>query len=306
MLRKRTHSIFVALAIGVSLSSLAHADHPRPVGWWKFDGDVLDSSGNGYHGTIQGDTQWITGVYDQALDMGGSDYVSIDGYKGILGTNPFSITAWIMTTDNGVIVGWGGPRGDADTGTFAQLRTNNTLLRIEHGGGNIETPSVIVADGEWHHVAATVAADAAIEWPDVKLYVDGEEAGDQSTDSDLFNIVADFDVTMGIEQDRDGRAYAGAIDDVRIYDIELTQAQIQEAMEGIGPLSVGAASEPNPEQEEEDVARDVVLSWTSGKFAPAVNGHTLYFSENLDDVRRKRRKIRGCLLELLHPLRIHN
>ncbi|UCE46375.1 MAG: discoidin domain-containing protein, partial [Phycisphaerales bacterium] len=46
----------------------------------------------------------------------------------------------------------------------------------------------------------------------------------------------------------------------------------------------GAASEPNPPTEEPDVAPDVVLSWTSGKFAPAFNGHTLYLSDNLDDV----------------------
>jgi hypothetical protein len=44
------------------------------------------------------------------------------------------------------------------------------------------------------------------------------------------------------------------------------------------------ASNPNPADEEDDVLRDVVLSWTSGEFAPATNGHKVFFSENFVDV----------------------
>jgi hypothetical protein len=45
-----------------------------------------------------------------------------------------------------------------------------------------------------------------------------------------------------------------------------------------------AAGMPNPEDGATDVPRDVLLSWTPGMFAPAVNGHTVYFSENFNDV----------------------
>jgi hypothetical protein len=51
----------------------------------------------------------------------------------------------------------------------------------------------------------------------------------------------------------------------------------------IGPPPGGAAM-PNPADGAADVPRDVVLSWTSGPFAPAVNGHTIYLSESFDDV----------------------
>ncbi|UCC99979.1 MAG: discoidin domain-containing protein [Phycisphaerales bacterium] len=283
MCRKLTCLVSLAFALGLVLSSVAHAEHPRPVGWWKLDGDVLDSSGNGYNGTLNGTPTWVPGRYGEALDLAGSDYVTIDGYKGILRARAFSVTAWIRTTDNGVIVGWGAARGGGDDGRFAQLRTNNDRLRVDHGGGNVAA-NIVVTDDQWHHVALTVTENAAIEWPDVKLYVDGEEDGDRTTDNDLFDISDDFVVAMGIEQDIDGRQFAGVIDDVRIYDIELTPEQVQEAMAGVGPPEPGAASEPNPAQEQVDVDPDVVLSWTPGKYAPAVNGHTLYLSENLDDV----------------------
>ena len=44
------------------------------------------------------------------------------------------------------------------------------------------------------------------------------------------------------------------------------------------------ASNPYPAEGQTDVPRDVVLSWTSGEYAPSVNGHKVYFSENFNDV----------------------
>jgi hypothetical protein len=44
------------------------------------------------------------------------------------------------------------------------------------------------------------------------------------------------------------------------------------------------ASEPQPVNEAIDVPRDVVLNWLPGAFAPAVNGHMVYFGENFNDV----------------------
>ncbi len=46
----------------------------------------------------------------------------------------------------------------------------------------------------------------------------------------------------------------------------------------------GQASNPKPANEATDVPRDAVLSWTQGEFAPAINGHKVYISENFDDV----------------------
>ncbi|MHC4328253.1 MAG: discoidin domain-containing protein [Planctomycetota bacterium] len=50
-----------------------------------------------------------------------------------------------------------------------------------------------------------------------------------------------------------------------------------------GPSPV-TASMPNPEDGAIDVPRDVIFSWIPGEFAPANNGHKVYFSENFDDV----------------------
>jgi hypothetical protein len=83
---------------------------PSLMGWWTLDGHAIDVSGNDRHGTINGTPQFGLGMYGQALELDGDDYVSIDGYKGVLGTNPWSVTAWFRTTnadEHRCIINWG-------------------------------------------------------------------------------------------------------------------------------------------------------------------------------------------------------
>ncbi|MBN2129571.1 MAG: DNRLRE domain-containing protein, partial [Sedimentisphaerales bacterium] len=44
------------------------------------------------------------------------------------------------------------------------------------------------------------------------------------------------------------------------------------------------AKKPYPAKDATDVPYDVLLAWTPGAYAPAVNGHNVYFSDSFDDV----------------------
>jgi len=280
MLGKWTSLISVVLVVGLILPSLAHAVHPAPVAWWKLDGDALDSSSNDRNGTLHGNPQWVAGIYGDALEFDGDDYVTIDGYKGIVtdGTNTsaFTITAWIRAASNGEIIGW----GSSGDGNRAEFRVNDGRLRYESGGGNAQADTT-VTDNMWHHAAVTIPANA--QYVDVTIYLDGKDDTQPENDTDPVHPLSNYDAIMGHRYNRDGRWYTGAIDDLRIYDVVLTLEEIQEAMAGIGPISA-SAFEPGPENESTDVPRDVVLRWTPGEYAAAVNGHKLYFSENFNDV----------------------
>ncbi len=275
--------IYLVLVLGFAVTSVGNAAHPNPVGWWRFDGDALDSSGNERHGTLHGNPQYVAGVFNETMEFDGDDYVTIDGYKGVLGTHAFSITAWVKTTNTaiGQIVHW----GTHSDGQRVEFRINNNRLRISGGGGNVQGNTVLT-DGEWYHVAATVIENASASSGDVTFYVDGQEDTIESTASIRWDIVANptLDVTIGWRPTQQDRPFIGSIDDVRIYDKELTLEEIQQAMEGIGPISPGAASEPSPADEAADVSRDVVLSWRPGEFAAPTNGHKVYFGESFDDV----------------------
>ena len=195
---------------------------------WQLDGDALDASGNGRHGTLMGDPApvFVGGMLNQALDttvLDGPGYVEITGYKGILGPNPFSITAWINTSDvEGTIVGWGSTAGGT---TRVEFRVNEDRLRCESSGnvqGNTTLP-----DNEWIHVAVTIKAGAVIDDPDVTLYLNGRNDTMASTGSqNPLEMAAGFDVTIGRRHTADQRWFDGLIDDVRIYDYELSNEEI--------------------------------------------------------------------------------
>ncbi|MFH1883987.1 MAG: LamG domain-containing protein [Planctomycetota bacterium] len=203
---------------------------PNLVGWWKLDGEafdlgyVIDYSGYDHHGTLLGDPQLVEGYDGGALEFDGSDdYVSIDGYKGILGPNPFSITAWINTSDiEGTIMGWGSTAGGA---TRLEFRIDAHRLRCE-SNGNVQGDTTL-PDGEWIHVAVTVKAGAIIDDPDATLYLNGQVDNRTSTGGTAaLNMAAGYDVIIA-RRHTSGRFLNALIDDVRLYDKELTDLDIK-------------------------------------------------------------------------------
>jgi len=202
----------------------AEPDSAALAGQWNFEGNFEDSSGNARHGTAMGEPNFVAGKVGQAISLDGiGDYVEITGYKGILGPNAVTVTAWINTisTETGTIVNW----GTQSNGQRVDFRVNADRLRVEHGGGNIQGDTN-VNDGSWHHVAVTVQENATISYPEVILYLDGIDDTRPGTDPDMFNIIANVDVSIGYRATNNDRFFMGQIDDVRIYDYALSRAEV--------------------------------------------------------------------------------
>jgi len=183
---------------------------------YEFEGNTNDSSGNARHGTPMGNPSFAPGKVGQAIQLFAADYVVITGYKGILGANPFSISAWIKTSlpEQQQIVIYGTDVG----GQRCELRVDDSGdVRIGNGSGQVQSQSV-VADGTWHHVVVTISENATNSSSDVRVYIDGRDDTREATDPDAFDIVADLDVAIGYRTSRNDRGFLGQIDDVRIYD----------------------------------------------------------------------------------------
>ncbi len=84
-----------------------------------------------------------------------------------------------------------------------------------------------------------------------------------------FNIA-----TRNAAQDR---MFRGLIDEVKVFGGALTLEQIQQVQVGDAEIARG----PKPDDEAEDVVRDVILSWESGAFAVT---HDVYLGTSFDDV----------------------
>ncbi|MHC4630625.1 MAG: LamG domain-containing protein, partial [Planctomycetota bacterium] len=251
---------------------------PSLVGWWKLDdertGTVIDYSGNNRNGTLHGDPQWVSGFHGGALEFNGDDCVTIDGYKGVVGngtnTPAWSVAAWVKTSGDGEVVGWGSTGG----GNRMEFRISSGRTRAEGGNGNTQGDTTM-NDGQWHHIAMTVAPNSTYN-SGVNLYLDGKLDTRANTDPDPFHPVANFDVIFGQRYSQSNeRWFTGLIDDVRIYDRELTEAEI--AVLGAPPT----AHDPSPADGAVHSQMWVSLSWLPGSDAVS---HNVYFGENFDDV----------------------
>jgi hypothetical protein len=202
---------------------------PNLVGWWKFDeaaGNTAgDASPHKRDGTLADESSFeknsTSGKVGKALQFDGKKtWVEVKDYKGIGGTRPRTVAAWIKATaPQGEIASW----GTADFGqmfTFGYIRGR---VGITPDGGylymNPETH-----DDQWHHVAVVVRqAELPNLHDDVKLYLDGGPA--EIHDIGLLDL---WPLQTGDKLNvRIGRGFKGCLDDLRLYDRALPDDQIQ-------------------------------------------------------------------------------
>jgi len=248
-------------------------------GYWPFDGDAQDFSGNDRHGTLIADAHFVNdGVHGGALELDGTDdHVSVDGYKGIMGP-PWTLACWIQTTAGAEpeMLSWGSEGG----GLKVEFRLDAGRVRIEHGNGNNRSET-IVNDGQWHHVAAVLPEGGLME--DVQFYVDGEPGGtfQVGNGTNPFITAVGIDLNIGRSGPRADRNFTGLIDEVRIYSRELSQDEVRQTMEisvaGSNPLASGPL--PADGSRNEDTWANLI--WNPGVFAVS---HDIYLGDNFDGV----------------------
>jgi hypothetical protein len=202
---------------------------PNLAGWWKFDEaagkTAADSSSHKRDGTLQGefsfDKNSSPGKAGEAIGLDGEQsWIEVKNYKGVTGTRPRTVAAWIKTAAaRGEIVSWG-------TEDFGQMFVvgyiRGRIGTTPNGGYLYMNPET--SDDKWHHVAVVVRKT---ELPglgkDVTLYLDGRPA--EIHDIGLLDL---WPIQTGDKLDvRIGRGFAGSLDDLRIYDRPLSDEEIK-------------------------------------------------------------------------------
>ncbi|MHC4595060.1 MAG: LamG-like jellyroll fold domain-containing protein, partial [Planctomycetota bacterium] len=261
--------------------------------WFPFEGSDLvaeDASGNGNNGNIFG-AERVPGKYGKGIAISKKNqYVEISNVLQPATTIAF----WFKPNWNG---------GDAETYRLFDANTSGIYFMIGKGKAvgdrdttfgfyledasdadfqDWETPATnaIPSAGVWYHLTTTWDFNAG----EAKFYIDGREVGSVAGLGSFPPLNANpkigFNVGTGYMAAHNGAD--GIIDEFAIYAKALTAEEIQEVMKmGFAP---GVALNPSPANEATDVPREVVLSWTPGEYAPLVNGHKVYLSENFNDV----------------------
>ena len=196
-------------------------------GWWKFEGNLNDSSGNdrtGAHsGTNLQENLSSTGKFGTGLYLDGSgEHIAVTGYKGVTGSAARTMSAWIKT-DKGdaAILNWGS-NAAAQKWTFRTQTSDGVsgAHRVEMNGG-AQVGDVAVVDNRWHHVVAVLPSTTL---GSMVLYVDGQAVGKSVNSGSTVNTASSQDVRIG--QDFSSRGFKGYMDDIRIYSAALSSSDI--------------------------------------------------------------------------------
>jgi len=257
----------------LALASNASAG-PNLVAYYRLDGDAKDTGNVSppADGELYGNPTWTTGRVGGSIDLDGDDYVDCSNNVKFDITDEITLACWIKTTSGSAWQTITTKVGGGYQGVYRlnlDGSGNNVFFTCEGVPPYNAWGEVPVNDGKWHHLAGVY--DGA----KLYLYVDGVE--DVSADaSGSIELSSDPFLIGGYD------GYNGLIDDVQLYNRALAPEEIPQIMKGI--LHLALAYNPDPDDGQTDVPRDVVLSWTPGIYAPPINGHKVYFSENFDDV----------------------
>ena len=282
MSERLTRLSVAAIVLFLAASGLSQSVDQNLVGWWRFnDGSgtkAIDSSGNGHHGVLVNDPVWTTGIQGGALQFTGGSHVDVPGYDGVLGSQPRTTAAWVNVTKTNASIVIYGPAGG---GTKWVMRTHNgpAVLRLECGQGQTYGTTVLT-DGNWHHVAAVLEDDGSPDVSEIKLYVDGmlDPIAPGGTPRAI-NSSSGVIVQIGYDLNNTGRTFDGLMDEVRIYDRALSEAEIKGIMDNPGVVT--AALTPDPDNGAVIDTNWRMLSWTPGDLAAS---HQVYIGESFDDV----------------------
>ncbi len=211
----------------------------EPIADWRMDedtwqgsaGEVIDDSGNGYHGKAVS-TDPIDGFICNAADLsatGTDDYLSLD-HTAIDGLNNFTVSAWVKTSRTGgqalMSVANSTQFNEAlffygnNTTFYPTIRENSFNPSTQNPVSNISTDS-------WkHHVWIR---KTYVNNGEVCLYIDNVFEGCSTHNNGEFSL--DVDATgfiLGQEQDSLGggfdssQAFSGLLDEVLLFDKALS------------------------------------------------------------------------------------
>ncbi len=223
----------LAIALtALSINAFAQIPTTGLVGYYQLNGSASDGSGNSNDGTMTNGATFTTDRFGNAnsaaLLDGTNDYIALpSGSSTSLNiTGDFTVSYWIKTTDlaaiittlgNSVYANSGGYLTGLGLGNVGSGKVTAATQGINWTGSN----SNAIPDNTWHHVTVLLKSDT------LKYYID--DVLDNQVTGILSPLSWNGNRVLGCRDDlymTAGANYAGALDDLRIYNVALTSTEV--------------------------------------------------------------------------------
>lgn len=204
------------------------------IGYWPMDSNIsqttiYDYTNSSNDGTLSGDAIFnATGVYGGAYSFDGtSDQINFGNNYNFERNDSFSFALWFNTnaTESQVLVSKRGS-SSGDEGYDVRIKSSSKIQILLAGGStnriDVQSNNVF-GDGAWHHLVVTY--NGSSNWTGIKAYIDDVAQTMEMTRDELSDtMINSRDFKMGAIG-TSSRPYTGSLDDVMVFDKELTSAE---------------------------------------------------------------------------------
>jgi hypothetical protein len=249
--------------------------------YFKFDegsgGSVADSSGNGNTGTLNGVT-WAEGKSGYAGQFDGASDVTAADAPELNPANAVTVAAWIYinsfheTLTTRIVAK---TKGTALSDRAYDLALNTSAyksLRFGSSGLDLSTPDNSLSVNRWYYVVGVF--DSATDF--LGIYINGELAAYRTNPYTMVNTTG-YVVRIGNFGASTPRYFAGRIDEVQIYDVALTAAEVKNLYNSyLVPkmflrFDEGSGSAAHDSSENGNDGVVYGATWVNGKYGKALN-----------------------------------
>ena len=247
---KKTLQILTILTL--SLNAYSQVPNYVPtnglVGWWPFNGNANDESGNGNNGTVNGATLTMdrfgnsnvayTFDYTNWSWGSGGDWISIP-YNVSLAPNNISVSVWANRSSEGYpgqglsIInryeqGYSNPNGQTwGIGLPASPNTTISTTVIQAAPNNnqavLTNNGPVMGLNNWTHIVMT------FDGISLKQFINGIATSIVPSNGFTINTAGTSGISIGVSNQANGHwaPYDGSLDDIGIWNRALTACEIQ-------------------------------------------------------------------------------
>ncbi|MBA1145827.1 hypothetical protein H0Z60_02025 [Ectothiorhodospiraceae bacterium WFHF3C12] len=222
--------------------------------WNGSAGEVIDQTGNGWDGTASGGTNTsgadpaiagADGTCRYGVFDGSDDYIGVPNLSSVLNGSA-SMTFWVKVSpslaggsETYLSPGIAGveERGGVDDIFWGWIDTNGRI-GVAVGNDDDARSDTAINDGAWHHIGLSRNASTG----EYEVYIDGSLDASGTTGA---GIIGNAYSSIGRIEDTGGGAihFEGELDEVRIYDRVIDQAQVQADQAATHPCAVSLVCE---------------------------------------------------------------
>ncbi|MEM7344934.1 MAG: PKD domain-containing protein, partial [Chloroflexota bacterium] len=230
---------------------------PNLVAYWKLDeegGTRVDSSGRGNDLAPKNGLSNKIGQIGRAVDLEADDEDYLEAINGPDITGSLTLVGWMQPESFGSNDSYRVIASKYDYGTNERsyrfdIRNGGDKLGFiaSHNGASYTTLEGNVANvlqsqsslqtGTWYHVAAVFDIDATAQQAEMRIYLNGEELASRLfTHKTLHQSDALFALGANFQNGNEKFTFDGLLDEWRVYDVALTEADIQGLMNIAPPI----------------------------------------------------------------------